>query len=407
MTVVTLREESARLGSFRVPRFEVKIAGAGLPGDVVRDVTQVTYRDNLRQIDSFEITVNNWDAATRDFKYVGSETSVMPTGKDAQRQRLFDPSTREVEVRMGYGGELTLMLKGHFTTIEPNFPAAGAPTLTVRGLNVLHQLRPKQYTTTWTDKKDSDIAKDIATLTDPDLGKKRFPLPIDVDPNAEEPELPYVAQRSQYDIDFLLSRARERGYVFVVVEGDLNATRAIARKRHLYFGPSQANVPALRRVTFELKWGTSLMDFKPTLSTANQVKAVTVQGWDRATAKPIHERVTLADRRLNVNRDLHPLLDSCDAREEVVVNEPVCTPAEARQRASAILMDRMKEMVKCQATSVGLPDLRAGQRVRITGIGARFSGTYFVTETTHTISDAGYLTRFGARREDDGKGATP
>ena len=38
-------------------------------------------------------------------------------------------------------------------------------------------------------------------------------------------------------------------------------------------------------------------------------------------------------------------------------------------------------------TTVGLPDLRAGQRVRIKGVGSRFSGTYFVTKTTHTIND--------------------
>ena len=56
------------------------------------------------------------------------------------------------------------MLTGTFTTMEPNFPSGGAPTLSVRGLNVLHQLRRKQYTTTWRDKRDSEIAENIATL---------------------------------------------------------------------------------------------------------------------------------------------------------------------------------------------------------------------------------------------------
>ena len=36
------------------------------------------------------------------------------------------------------------------------------------------------------------------------------------------------------------------------------------------------------------------------------------------------------------------------------------------------------------------------------GVGARFSGLYFVTDTTHTIGNNGYLTKFNARREDDG-----
>ena len=55
---------------------------------------------------------------------------------------------------MGYAGHLRLMMRGTFTTMEPNFPSSGAPTLTVRGLNVLHQLRRKQYTTTWSRQKD-------------------------------------------------------------------------------------------------------------------------------------------------------------------------------------------------------------------------------------------------------------
>ena len=41
--------------------------------------------------------------------------------------------------------------------------------------------------------------------------------------------------------------------------------------------------------------------------------------------------------------------------------------------------------------------------MQIEGLGARFSGTYFVTETTHTIGDSGYTTKFNARREDEGK----
>lgn len=217
MPFATLSEESVRQGGFYVPLFEVKIQGVGLPRNVLRDVTQLTYKDNIKEIDSFELTVNNWDPNIQDFKYVGSGTS-------DQQLRLFEPCNKEVEVWMGYLGDLRLMLKGTFTTMEPNFPASGLPTLAVRGLNVLHQLRRKQYSTTWGDKRDSDIARNIATLEDKDLGKnhKRFPLPIVINEKALgiEAPLPYVAQKNQYDIDFLLTRALRFGYVVVVREGN-------------------------------------------------------------------------------------------------------------------------------------------------------------------------------------------
>ncbi len=214
-----------------------------------------------------------------------------------------------------------------------------------------------------------------------------------------------MAQKNQYDIDFLLTRARGRGYVVVVREGDPKK-QGKERQQHLYFGPSDSNTPILRDVTYVLEWNKSLIDFKPTLTTANQVKSVTVNGWNRATKKPISETVTLNDKRLNINRDLHQLLNSCDPREEQVVDEPVFTVAQAKALAEAILLKRHKEMVKASATCIGLPDLRAGQRVRIAGLGSRFSGTYFITDTTHTLNDSGYITKFNARREDKGKEAT-
>jgi phage protein D len=163
----------------------------------------------------------------------------------------------------------------------------------------------------------------------------------------------------------------------------------------------------LRQVTFQLEWGKSLLEFKPTLTTANQIKSVTVNGWDRKTKQPIKETVSIDDPKLKLNKDLKNLIkEKCVAREEVVVDEPVFTKDQAHQRAMAILSDRFKTMIKASGTSIGLADLRAGQRVVIGGLGARFSGTYFITDTTHTMGDGGYTTQFNARREDEGKGTS-
>ena len=119
MPVVTLRDESKEQGDFYVPRFEVKIAGVNLPRGVLRDVEQITYKDNVKELDSFELTVNNWDAKTQDFKYVGSET-VESLSKDPLHL-LFNPCRHNVDVFMGYGENLALMVTGNFTTLEPSF----------------------------------------------------------------------------------------------------------------------------------------------------------------------------------------------------------------------------------------------------------------------------------------------
>jgi hypothetical protein len=218
MAALTLLQESKAFGDFYVPRFEIKVSGRGLPGMVLRDVTKVSYSDDIKKLDNFELTVNNWDAVSREFKYVGAETleslgiKADPTRKKQVNplHRLFEPSSNKVEVLLGYGGTLKLMLSGIFTTIEPNFPSGGASTVTVRGLNVLHRLRTKQRTQVFPEKKESEIAKSFEKLLpDPDNVGQKLKILINppAKPNAEAP-IPYVAQHNQYDIDFLFERAR-------------------------------------------------------------------------------------------------------------------------------------------------------------------------------------------------------
>jgi len=409
MGTTKLAAESERMKGFYVPRYKVQIEGANLPSDVLFDVVSLTYEDSVDSIDSFNMTINNWDQEQRQFKYVGSETAadLQPGSPNYSRVTLFEPCGKEVVVLMGYNDmsgraeELVTMLRGHFTTMAPSYGDEAAQ-MTVTGLNVLHQLRRKQYSTSWTNKKDSEIAQNIATLTDG--GHKRFPLPIVVDQNAMglEKPLPFLAQHNQYDIDFLFQRARVRGYVMFIQEA------GNGHPRQLYFGPSQAGmIPGLRNVTYELEWGKSLMEFKPKITTANQISSVTVRGWHRTRKVPITRTVTLDDERLTVNKDLHRILNACEAREEIVVDEPIFTNCQARERAIAILLDQTKGIVTADAKTVGLPDLRSGQNVVIGGLGARLNGNYLITKTTHTINDSGYITSFSCRREHFVNGGTP
>jgi hypothetical protein len=116
--------------------------------------------------------------------------------------------------------------------------------------------------------------------------------------------------------------------------------------------------------------GVSLTEFKPTLTTANQVKTVTVNGWDPSKKKAIAVKASLDDKEMNINRDLHELLNVCDPREEIVVDKPVHSEKEAKRLAQAILKDRHKEMVKASGTTVGLPICARGRKVQIEGLGA-------------------------------------
>ncbi|MEO0423491.1 MAG: contractile injection system protein, VgrG/Pvc8 family [Pseudomonadota bacterium] len=389
-----LHDVSPAYGGFYSPRYELLVSGEGLATSALRDVVEVKYHDDVEALDYLELTVSNWDSERRQFKYIGSETTEALQGGDPRTPNytMFEPCAKTVQLSMGYSGVLKPLISATFTTMEPAFSSSGPPVLKVRGLNALHQLRRRKYSEKYENMRDSDIALRIAQLEDGDGEVERFPLQVEIDDaaRAREPELPLVTQRAETDIDFLWKRARERGYVVTIREGQR------PQDRRLYFGPSSeadAN-------PFELRWGHSLIEFNPRLTTANQYRSVTVNGWDRTRQRAIREQVALEDDDvLEANPDLRHLIQACDPREELVVDRPVFTPEQARAAAIDLLTDQSKQMVKASGSTVGLPELRAGTRIRITGVGARLSGTYFLTSTDHTINDSGYLTRFEARRE--------
>lgn len=359
---------------FYVPSFELKLHGRTLSKEIVRDVIQVSYRDNIQEVDSFEVTINNWDAEKRDFKY-----------SDDHR---FDPGEK-IELWMGYFGKdpLRLMIKGEITSLRPTFPTSGQPTLAISGLNVLHRLRSKQESHAYVKMNDSQIARQIGG---------RLGVEINTDEVSKVEQYNYLFQDNQYDIVFLMERARHIGCEIMVEENGQNGQ---SQPSALRFIPS-VNV---KRTNYKLKFGRDLIEFRPELTTARQVGEVTVRGWDAKNKRPIVATATRSQiRTKGVGRrgGQAAIEQSFNQRKEIIVNHPIESEAEARTLARETLERIAKDMVKGSGSSVGLPDLRAGSILFIEGLGDRFTGRYFVTATTHAIGDSGYTTQFECRREE-------
>jgi phage protein D len=383
---------------FYVPRVEVRVDGTKLKSNVVDDILQITYKDSINDIDSFTIDINNWDAEKRTFKFA-------PPLKEYAG--IFDPGA-PVEIWMGYQDDTRRMMRGTVTSLEATYPESSAPTLSITGLNELHLLRTEQHTRSWLDgdKTDTDIAKELCGLP-LKKGQAGLGIAIQVNPAPDETPDAFVYMSNQYDIVFLLERARRHGYELYLKDNQGVAT--------LYFGLSEdkANHPAYR-----LEWGKSLINFKPRLSTALQISTVEVRGWDRKSNSVIDEKYSLDDlwkaqgkSKSEIDR-LKQISKAYGDRTDVVTDKPVHTKKEAQQLARSILEDRSKKLIEASGATVGLPDLRAGVALEIVGFGAQtnrneevvgagsdFDGEYFVTETTHTFGNSGYRTEFSARRE--------
>jgi uncharacterized protein len=299
-------------------------------------------------------------------------------------------------------------MRGVITAMEPNFSESAAPTLSVRGQNEIYQLATEKHTFSWTDgsKTDTDIAKYLCNLP-VQQGQAGLGIQIDSHPAQNEQADQLVFMDNQFDIVFLLERARRHGYE-VYLEDETDPPK-------LYWGLSlnPANVPV-----YQLEWGKSLINFRPRLSTANQFNQVVVRGWDRTANQAINESYTLQQlwQDSNFSQDeisrRQQIAQAYAKRTQTLTNKPVFTKQAAHNLARGTLTNIDSKLFQATGSTVGLPDLRAGCNVEILGFGVQtdssgkligpgsdFDGEYFVTESTHTIGANGYRTDFSARRQ--------
>jgi len=384
---------------FYVPSFQL-FKGPKELNNVVPDVLSVTYTDSLTSIDSCDLTVNNWDP---------DKATKNPKGFALSPFKYSDENTfnpwQPFELWMGYirNGidERQKMLTGEIVTMSPNFPASGASTLSVKALNLLHRFRTQQQTKPFLNRKDSEIAQMIVKGIASEIRKSIPNLTLQLDPQEIEANLsdgaeeivPYLVMNNQYPILFLLERSRKIGYELFVEELPTTPGQRLVT---LHYRPTAAST----RVFYKLEWGKSLISFQPTLQTANQVSSVTVRGWDPSGKQKIEVIVKRSDIKgivQPVNLDLDET--GLSQKLEIMVDKPIQSQAEAKVVGQQTMLRLGQGIVEAKGKTMGLPYLRAGNKIAVAGLGTRFSGVYLVTSTTHTMGDSSYTTDFSARME--------
>ncbi|MFZ5961671.1 phage late control D family protein [Thalassococcus sp. BH17M4-6] len=386
--------------SFYAPRFEIVIDGQAFEPYATRDVLEVTYADSLTELEYFEFTLNDWDPVRNAPKYSSPYDETGSPVQDGAGGTItpIEPGMT-AELSLGYYGpeDIVPKLSGTVVSITPSFPDTGMPQMKVRVLSELFTLQKEQLTREFIDMTDTAIAQSLAG----DLG-----LEVATTPGQEAGETPveFLQMNNEYPINFLMRRARLLGYdVAILSEVDpslgLTVTGASDDGKVLFFGPSDPDQPV-----YDLAWGKTLASFNIAVRVKEQVSRVTVKSTNPALPagqQEIEAEATLDDLDLDFPdpRLLDTMTEALTSAAEVVVDEPVQNQAEADAKALGILRERVKDMVTAEGSTVGFPDLRAGRVIEVTGVGARYSGRWVLTKTTHKLDSTGYTTKFNCRLE--------
>lgn len=377
MTAEPVRRSGLPSVEYYAPDFRVLVEGQELDPKSKGDVLDVKVTMDLENLTSCELTINNWDDRTLSFKYSDTET--------------FDVGNR-VDIEMGYAGALRSMLRGKVSGLAPKFPESGPPTLGVTVLDSMLQLRDSQ-------PRDDDVKRfeDQADWQIAQVVAARNSLRAEV--TREGPVHRLVIQKNQDDAGFLMERAARIDFDCYV------QTDAETGEDVLFFVRPTDGRSAVPTRVYQLAWGTSLIDFTPSLNVSDQVAEVTVRGWDPRTRSVIRYTATVADLPETCREGLsgpQVAQERLGDKSQTEVDAPVTSEEEARQLAVSLLTERAYEYITGTGRVIGLPDLRPGDNLELSGLGRRFSGVYYVKKVDHALGESGYTTTFDVRKLCDG-----
>jgi len=321
--------------------------GGPLPPEVMDLLVSWTVDDSLTMADVFVMTFRDPDS------------SVLTKGKF----KLGAPVTIGVNL-MEEGAPVTL-IEGEITAIESEFGPDGSITV-VRGFDRAHRLFRGRKNEVFVNAKASTVAQQVA-------GKHG----LTPDVQATKTVFPVLAQVGESDWQFLKRLAFDAGYELTV-----------EAKKLRFKAPAPLPGPPIKLVM-----GDNLVNFRATLTAAEQVGTIEARAYDSLNQKVL----TAAPKVKGGPTTGTPFaqVNGAFPTQDYVHSRAFQTVPEATTIATALAEDLAHNHAELHGEVGGDPNLRAGVAVKVEDVGPAFSGTYRVTATRHRFDGvSGYTTEF-------------
>ncbi|MBD2450063.1 phage late control D family protein [Nostoc sp. FACHB-152] len=381
MDIVALE---AKYENLYAPFFEIIVDG----NDILKlgqentkesiEVSSVTIDNTLDGADTFSFTVNNaFDATKRELRSFVEQILV------------FDA---EVEIKLGYGSQRKTLMFGILTSVKVTFPSGSAPQIEVGGFDISYRMMKENKPRSWKDTTDSEVVKILAS----EYGLQTSPsanTPFAQQDSIEKSDVKHpqiIKQEKENDFEFL-KRLAERNYYEFFVFG----------KALFFRKPAYKTEPVVT-----LEWEKSLVSFSPEFNIAERLVQVDVMGQNTekkinivGTARILNDEIA----KISIKKAFKALTGQ-KVTEQLLqeqVKQTVSSEDHAKSLAKSILLKKNEEVLKGSGESIGIPDILAGTNINLQGLGTKFSRTYYISQTNHSISNSGYKTTFNVKKVPD------
>jgi phage protein D len=280
----------------------------------------------------------------------------------------------KIEISLGYKDKLFPIITGLITSLSWGFDEDNYLDLIVEGYDYLFLLMKNEKFSTWNDRSDSDIIKEIA---------QRYPFK-NIEVNETNIIHTHIRQEGESDFNFLKRLIHRNGYEFFI-EGENFICR---------------NWGVDKESMFSLKLGRELLDFSPKIDISQQISEVKVIGWDPNSKKEIIAIATEDDiKQVEQEGKSGAQIIQAILNENVIhqVKAPIQDADVAKALAISMIQESAYKILRGECKAIGLPELRPGQVIELESVSELFSRKYYVEKVTHEIGDDGYETTFSIK----------
>ena len=372
------------------PDFRITVDGDLMPTAMRARVIRVTYEDGIKGADRVEVTLAN-------------------DGLQWIDHPLLQVDNR-LTLSIGYAPDpLEEVFVGEITGVNVAFPSTGVPTVTIVAHDFLQRLMGAT--------KDRAFA-----LSLPCIGKFPLPDPLVVSlVGFSDLLLPAVdpagaalsfltlliayaidpldakkgirIQQNESDFDFLSKLAKENGWE-MYIDHTLEPKGYVLKFQFLV----QDYAPSVR-----LRWGESLTDFTPKITSVGQVAAVSTRIWVASIGMEFVIVLGWDWDRAAFDLMVYPgvggLDDVLGQKAQKTISISAVGPATAPKSILGELLPRLNNRLTATGSTIGDPRIKASKVIDFDGIPGQFGGLYRITSATHTFDTNGYRTQFDARKE--------
>jgi phage protein D/phage baseplate assembly protein gpV len=328
----------------------VKVSGARLDARWMDSVLEVRVKGTLGMPGTASLRLSDPDAGRI----------------DSQPFRLG----ADVEISMGALDDTTpdSVFKGQVVAIEPEFTEKGC-VIGIRALEYSHKLHMSRKPRTFVQMKAEDIVRKVLS----ELGLQAGTV------DATNLVYDFLQQADESDWQFLNRLA---------VDHD---REIVAEGQRIHFRKAGKGAGAELR----LKWMEGLVSFRPRIGAVQQPSTVNVRGWDAKGKRAIAASASgpTPNNQAGIARSQAA---NALGQGALLVSDRTVQNQQAAQALAKSTIDRLADSyVEAEGSTLGTPDIRAGAKVKIEGVGSTFGGSYVVTSAEHVFrGGTGFTTRF-------------